>query len=57
MLGSPILEEASDSTELVGIDVLRAVRSFDPCLPCAVHLHSGTGTVVRDATTCACRQE
>ena len=57
VLGSPILEEASGSAELVGIDVLRAVRSFDPCLPCAVHLHSGTGTVVRDATTCACGQE
>ena len=57
VLGTPILEQTSGSTELVGIDVLRAVRSFDPCLPCAVHLHSGSGTVVRDATTCACGQE
>ena len=57
VLGTPILEAPNGSAELVGIDVLRAVRSFDPCLPCAVHLHSGSGTVVRDATTCACGQE
>ena len=57
VLGTPILEETGGSGELVGIDVLRAVRSFDPCLPCAVHLHSGDATWVRDATTCACGQE
>ncbi|MCA1848114.1 MAG: nickel-dependent hydrogenase large subunit, partial [Actinobacteria bacterium] len=57
VLGTPILEETNGSSELMGIDVLRAVRSFDPCLPCAVHLHSGNGTVVREATTCACGQE
>ena len=57
VIGTPILEEMNDSGELVGIDVLRAVRSFDPCLPCAVHLHQGSYTVVRDATTCACGQE
>lgn len=51
--GTPILE---DSSEPVGIDVLRAVRSFDPCLPCAVHLDTGRGTVTYDATTCACAQ-
>jgi hydrogenase large subunit len=57
VLGTPIIEETGGSDELVGIDILRAVRSFDPCLPCAVHLHSGDYTVVRDATTCACGQE
>ena len=39
------------------LDILRAIRSFDPCLPCAVHLDTGRGTVVRDATTCACGWE
>ena len=57
VLGTPILEQLNGSDDPVGIDILRAVRSFDPCLPCAVHLHSGDSTLVRDATTCACGQE
>ena len=57
VLGTPILEETNGSDDLVGIDILRAVRSFDPCLPCAVHLHAGDSTLVRDATTCACGTE
>ncbi len=51
---TPLLEETYDPDEFVGIDILRAIRSFDPCLPCAVHLHTGAGTVIRDATTCQC---
>ena len=54
VLNTPILEEATDADDFEGIDILRAVRSFDPCLPCAVHLDAGKGTVVRDATTCVC---
>ena len=57
VLETPILEDTGGPGELVGIDILRAIRSFDPCLPCAVHLHSGDSTLVRDATTCACGQE
>ena len=26
-----------------GIDIMRAVRSFDPCLPCGVHMFLGKG--------------
>ena len=26
-----------------GIDVMRTVRSFDPCLPCGVHMYLGGG--------------
>ena len=51
---TPLLEECDDPDEFVGIDILRAIRSFDPCLPCAVHLHTGSGTIIRDATTCQC---
>ena len=51
---TPLLEECDDADEFVGIDILRAIRSFDPCLPCAVHLHTGAGTIIRDATTCQC---
>ncbi|TMD50157.1 MAG: nickel-dependent hydrogenase large subunit, partial [Chloroflexi bacterium] len=24
-------------------DIMRAVRSFDPCLPCGVHMYLGGG--------------
>ncbi len=35
--GSPIFEENGPET-FKGIDILRTVRSFDPCLPCGVHM-------------------
>ena len=54
VLNTPILEETGNPDLFVGIDILRAIRSFDPCLPCAVHLDTGSGTIVRDATTCRC---
>ncbi len=54
VMATPILEEVGDPSSFVGIDILRAIRSFDPCLPCAVHLDAGAGRVVRDATTCQC---
>jgi hydrogenase large subunit len=38
--GTPLFEE-SDGDAFKGIDVMRAVRSFDPCLPCGVHLYAG----------------
>ena len=30
-----------------GIDIMRAVRSFDPCLPCGVHMYLGNGKVLK----------
>jgi hydrogenase large subunit len=30
-----------------GIDIMRTVRSFDPCLPCGVHMYLGDGKVVK----------
>jgi hydrogenase large subunit len=53
---TPILEETVTEDGFTGIDILRAVRSFDPCLPCAVHVDAGRGTIVHDATTCLCGQ-
>jgi hydrogenase large subunit len=39
---TPIFEEnAADNFK--GIDIMRAVRSFDPCLPCGVHMILGGG--------------
>ncbi|MBK8901654.1 MAG: nickel-dependent hydrogenase large subunit [Anaerolineaceae bacterium] len=29
-----------------GIDIMRTVRSFDPCLPCGVHMFLGNGKVL-----------
>ncbi|MFE9173824.1 nickel-dependent hydrogenase large subunit, partial [Streptomyces kebangsaanensis] len=26
-----------------GVDIMRTVRSFDPCLPCGVHMYTGNG--------------
>ena len=42
---TPIFEE-NGPDDFKGIDVLRTVRSFDPCLPCGVHMYTGGGKVV-----------
>ncbi|MGJ7905177.1 nickel-dependent hydrogenase large subunit [Actinopolyspora sp. H202] len=39
---TPIFEENSPEN-FKGIDIMRAVRSFDPCLPCGVHMYTGDG--------------
>ena len=38
----PIFEE-SDRDHFKGIDIMRTVRSFDPCMPCGVHMYLGKG--------------
>ncbi|WP_069804196.1 nickel-dependent hydrogenase large subunit [Thermogemmatispora onikobensis] len=39
---TPIFEE-NGPEKFKGIDIMRAVRSFDPCLPCGVHMYLGDG--------------
>jgi hydrogenase large subunit len=39
---SPIFEENGPES-FKGIDIMRTVRSFDPCLPCGVHMYLGGG--------------
>jgi len=39
---TPIFEE-NPPASFKGIDIMRAVRSFDPCLPCGVHMYLGEG--------------
>ena len=39
---SPIFEE-NGPDKFKGIDIMRTVRSFDPCLPCGVHMYLGPG--------------
>jgi len=40
--GMPLFEENGPSS-FKGIDIMRTVRSFDPCLPCGVHMYLGDG--------------
>ncbi len=39
---TPIFEE-NGPDKFKGIDIMRTVRSFDPCLPCGVHMYLGEG--------------
>ncbi len=43
--GLPIFEE-NGQDDFKGIDIMRTVRSFDPCLPCGVHMYLGNGKVL-----------
>ena len=46
VMNTPIFEE-NTRENFKGIDIMRAVRSFDPCLPCGVHMYLGKGKVLR----------
>lgn len=57
VLNSPLLEtNYTDASQFKGIDILRVIRSFDPCMPCTTHtMVEGSDHVVsREVTTCAC---
>ncbi|MEZ5426690.1 MAG: nickel-dependent hydrogenase large subunit [Pyrinomonadaceae bacterium] len=43
--GTPIFEE-NGPDNFKGIDIMRAVRSFDPCLPCGVHMYHSGGKLI-----------
>jgi hydrogenase large subunit len=45
--GLPIYEE-NGREDFKGIDIMRTVRSFDPCLPCGVHMYLGEGKVLEE---------
>jgi hydrogenase large subunit len=42
---TPIFEE-NGPDNFKGIDIMRTVRSFDPCLPCGVHMYVGDGKTI-----------
>ncbi len=46
VMNTPIFEE-NGPDKFKGIDIMRTVRSFDPCLPCGVHMYLGKGKVLR----------
>jgi hydrogenase large subunit len=54
VMATPIIEDTSDPKKFTSIDMLRAIRSFDPCMPCTTHVDTGHGSVVREVNTCAC---
>lgn len=37
------IHEENGQEDFKGIDIMRTVRSFDPCLPCGVHMYLGKG--------------
>ena len=47
---TPIFEE-NPPEKFKGIDIMRAVRSFDPCLPCGVHMYLGNGKTLETLHT------
>ncbi|CAN5627701.1 nickel-dependent hydrogenase large subunit [soil metagenome] len=54
VMNTPIIEDVSDPSKFTSIDMLRAIRSFDPCMPCTTHVDTGHGTVTREVNTCSC---
>jgi hydrogenase large subunit len=56
VLNTPIIEESVDQSTFQGIDILRAIRSFDPCMPCTTHVmvEGSDRVITREVTTCAC---
>jgi hydrogenase large subunit len=57
VVNTPIIEDVSEPARFTSVDMLRAIRSFDPCMPCTTHVSTGTGTVVREINTCSCGAE
>lgn len=57
VLNTPVIESRySDDSDFQGIDILRTLRSFDPCMPCTTHVmvEGSDRVVTREVTTCAC---
>jgi hydrogenase large subunit len=54
VLATPLLENFEKPEDFKGIDVLRAIRSFDPCMPCTTHIHTEDRVISREVVTCAC---
>ena len=56
IIDTPILESVPDE-QVKGVDVLRTIRSFDPCMPCTTHMDTGRGVIVREINSCSCSLE
>ncbi|CAA9275560.1 MAG: [Ni/Fe] hydrogenase, large subunit MSMEG_2719 [uncultured Acidimicrobiales bacterium] len=56
IVDTPILESVHDD-QVKGIDILRSIRSFDPCMPCTTHMDTGRGIISREINSCGCTLE
>jgi hydrogenase large subunit len=56
VVGTPLLESVPED-QIKGLDVLRAVRSLNPCMPCTTHMDTGRGVIVREVNSCGCTFE
>ena len=54
VMNTPLIEQFKSPEEFKGADILRVIRSFDPCMPCTTHVYAGSQTIVREVNTCAC---
>jgi hydrogenase large subunit len=54
VMATPLLEDFEGPEDFKAVDVLRTIRSFDPCMPCTTHVHAGDHVVSREINTCAC---
>jgi len=56
VLNTPILENFEKPEDFKGIDILRTIRSFDPCMPCTTHIYDTDHKLIvnREVNTCAC---
>jgi hydrogenase large subunit len=54
VMNTPVIEDVTDPSRFTSIDMMRTIRSFDPCMPCTTHAHTGDGEVVREVNTCSC---
>lgn len=52
VMSTPVMEEIESPESFKGIDVLRTIRSFDPCMPCTVHMYTGNGVVSHQVSSC-----
>jgi hydrogenase large subunit len=57
VLNTPLLETSTAPEKFKGIDILRTIRSFDPCMPCTTHVYAGGRVISREVNTCACGAE
>jgi hydrogenase large subunit len=51
---TPVFEE-NGPQNFKGIDIMRALRSFDPCLPCSIHIYLDNGKIIKNMHTPAAR--
>jgi hydrogenase large subunit len=54
VVSTPILEEFDKPEDFTGIDIFRAVRSFDPCMPCTTHVYTDERVITTEVNTCGC---